>query len=253
MAKDDLFQTSRSSRARRAGCRSAAAILGLLLAIGLVGGAWQLGRALVSFKQLDRSVVVKGLAEREVPADLAIWPLSFAEADNDVANLYRNLERKNAQLVEFLKAAGFDDKEIGSSAPSVVDKQAREYGGDDRSPFRYTGRATVTVYSTDVERVRATMSRVGELGQAGIAIGGDHGARPEFLFTGLNAIKPEMIEEATRNAREAAEKFARDSGSNLGKIRRASQGQFSIDDRDANTPHIKKLRVVSTVDYYLVD
>ena len=249
---DDLFDSSRTSRKRTAVWRSAAAILGVLLAVGLIGGAWQLGRALLQFKQFDRSVVVKGLSEREVPANLAIWPVSYAEADNDVANLYRTIERKNAQLVEFLKAAGFSAQEIGSSPPSVVDKQAREYGGNDDSPFRYTGRATITVYSTDVDKVRETMSRIGELGRAGIAIGGD-GARPEFLFTGLNAVKPEMIEEATRNAREAAEKFARDSGSNLGKIRHASQGQFSIDDRDANTPHIKKLRVVSTVDYYLVD
>lgn len=231
----------------------AAAILGLLVAIGLIGAAWLGGQSLLAFKRLDRTVEVKGLSEREVPANLAIWPISFAEADNDVGNLYRTIERKSARLVEFLKQAGFEPEEIGSSTPSVVDKQAREYGGDERSPFRYTGRATVTVYTADVARVRATMNRLGELGREGIAIGGDHGAQTQFLFTGLNAIKPEMIEEATRNARESATKFANDSGSHLGKIRRASQGQFSIDDRDASTPHIKKVRVVSTVEYYLAD
>lgn len=231
----------------------AAAILGLLIALGLVGAAWLGGQSLLAFKRLDRSVEVKGLSEREVPANLAIWPISFAEADNDVGNLYRTIERKTGRLVDFLEKAGFKPEEIGSSAPSVVDKQAREYGGDDRSPFRYTGRATVTVYTPDVEKVRATMNRLGELGREGIAIGGDHGAQTQFLFTGLNAIKPEMIEEATRNARESATKFANDSGSNLGKIRRASQGQFSIGDRDASTPHIKKVRVVSTIEYYLAD
>ena len=231
----------------------AAAILGLLVAIGLIGAAWLGGQSLLAFKQLDRTVELKGLSEREVPANLAIWPISFAEADNDVGNLSRTTEPKRTRLVEFLKQAGFKPEEIGSSAPSVVDKQAREYGGDERSPFRYTGRATVTVYTADVARVRATMNRLGELGREGIAIGGDHGAQTQFLFTGLNAIKPEMIEEATRNARESATKFANDSGSHLGKIRRASQGQFSIDDRDASTPHIKKVRVVSTVEYYLAD
>ena len=151
-------------RPRLDGKRSAAAILGLLLAIGLVGGAWQLGRSLLGFKQLDRSVQVKGLSEREVPANLAIWPITHVEAGNDVANLYRSIERNNARLVEFLKAAGFTAAELGTSPPTVVDKQAREYGGNDQSPFRYTGRATVTVYSTNVGKVRETMSRVGELG-----------------------------------------------------------------------------------------
>jgi hypothetical protein len=248
-----MIDASRSGNGARSQRTLAAGLLGILLAGGLIGAAWLGGQSLLAFKQLDRSVEVKGLSEREVPANLAIWPVAYAEADNDVGNLYRTIERKNARLVEFLKEAGFKDEEIGLSAPSVVDKQAREYGGEDRSPFRYTGRSTVTVYTPDVARVRATMNRLGELGREGYALSGDHGVRPQFLFTGLNAIKPAMIEEATRNAREAAQKFAADSGSNLGKIRRAAQGQFSIDDRDASTPHIKKIRVVSTIDYYLAD
>jgi hypothetical protein len=231
----------------------AAALLGLLLAIGLVLAAWQVGQSLIAFRKLDRSVEVKGLSEREVPANLAIWPISYSEADNDVSNLYRTLESKNARLVAFLQEAGFKPEEISVSPPSVVDKLAREYGGEERSQFRYTARSTVTVYTPDVARVRGTMNRVAELGRQGLATGGDQGAHTEFLFTELNSIKPEMLEEATRNAREAATKFANDSGSHLGKIRRASQGQFSISDRDASTPYIKKVRVVSTVDYYLAD
>ena len=231
----------------------AAALLGLLLDIGFVIAAWLVGHSLVAFRNLERSVEVKGLSEREVPANLAIWPISFADADNDVANLYRTLESKNQRLVAFLEEAGFKPGEISISPPTVVDKLAREYGGEERSQFRYAARSTVTVYTPDVERVRNTMNRVGELGREGLAIGSDQGVHPEFLFTELNAIKPEMLEEATRNAREAATKFANDSGSHLGKIRRASQGQFSISDRDASTPYIKKVRVVSTVDYYLAD
>lgn len=242
-----------ASRTPACGLTPAAALLGLLVALGLAGAAWLGGQSLLAFKRLDRTVEVKGLSEREVAANLAIWPISFAEAGNDVGSLYRNIEHKSGRLVEFLKQAGFKVEEIGSSAPSVVDKQAREYGGDERSPFRFTGRATVTVHTADVDRVRATMRRLGELGREGIAIGGEQGPQTQFLFTELNAIKPAMIEEATRNAREAAGKFASDSGSHLGKIRRASQGQFSIDDRDASTPHIKKVRVVSTIEYYLAD
>jgi hypothetical protein len=231
----------------------AAGVLGLLLAAGLVGAGGRLGEALVEFRKLERSIEVKGLSEREVPADLAIWPVGYAEADNDVANLYQTIERKNARLGAFLEQAGFKREEIGVSAPSVVDKQAREYGGNEATPFRYTARSTVTVYTKDVDRVRATMNRLGELGREGIALGGDSSTPPQFLFTGLNGIKSQMIEEATRNAREAARKFAEDSDSRLGKIRQARQGQFSIDDRDASTPHIKKVRVVSTIEYYLSD
>ena len=104
-----------------------------------------------------------------------------------------------------------------------------------------------------MERVREAMRNLAELGKQQIAVSGEEYGRPEFLFTGLNAIKPAMIEEATRNAREVAEKFARDADSRLGTIRTASQGLFSIQDRDANSPHIKRVRVVSTVEYSLVD
>ncbi|MFP5407509.1 MAG: SIMPL domain-containing protein, partial [Gammaproteobacteria bacterium] len=132
----------------------AAALLGLLLAIGLVVAAWQIGQSIVAFRKLDRGVEVKGLSEREVPANLAIWPISYAEADNDVSNLYRTLESKNLRLVAFLQEAGFKPEEISVSPPTVVDKLAREYGGEERSQFRYAARSTVTVYTPDVARVR---------------------------------------------------------------------------------------------------
>ncbi len=229
----------------------AAAILGLLLGVALVFGAWQIAHSVRDFRLLDRSVEVKGLSEREVPADLAIWPIAHSAAGNDVAALYRDLDRTSQRIVEFLAGAGFLREQIGVSPPHVVDKQAREWGDPQRGEFRYTGRATVTVYTPEVERVRATMSRLVELGTEGIVLGSEQGAEPQFLFTKLNDIKPSMLEEATSNARAAATKFAEDSGSRLGSIRRASQGQFSIADRDASTPHIKKVRVVSTIDYYL--
>lgn len=227
----------------------------LVLALGMVFAAWLLADGLLRFKQLDRSVEVKGLAEREVPADTAIWPISFGEADADLTRLYQTLQNKNAIIVDFLQKQGFKPEEISVAAPVINDRQAQDYGSAElANRLRYTGRSVVTVYTPQVDAVLKAMPRLMELGDQGIALSrGDYDTRPRFLFTGLNALKPAMIEEATRNARQAAEKFAKDSDSSLGKIKRASQGQFSIDDRDPSTPHIKKVRVVSTVDYYLAD
>lgn len=229
------------------------AVLGLLLLAGLTGSAYLLAQGARAVKLLERTVEVKGLAEREVAANVAIWPISFNLADNDLARLYSDIQQKSALIVEFLRASGFGDAEISVAPPAVVDKLAREYGNpNDGSRFRYSARATVTVYTDKVEAVRGAMSRLVELGRQGIALTSDEYAT-QFLFTDLNRIKPEMIEEATRNAREAAGKFAKDSASPLGKIRRANQGQFTIENRDSSTPHIKKIRVVSTVEYYLSD
>lgn len=227
----------------------------LILALGLAVSAWILGAGLLDFKKLDRSVEVKGLAEREVPADTAILPIGFKLAGNDLGQLYAGIESRNRLIVGFLEAQGFKGAEISVSPPSITDRQAQEYGSANlANQPRYTGKSVVTVYSRQVETVRQVMPRLGDLGRQDIALNtGDYENRPRFLFTGLNTLKPAMIEEATRNARKAAEKFAKDSASTLGQIRRASQGQFSIEDRDQSTPHIKKVRVVSTVEYYLAD
>lgn len=225
------------------------------LALGMVAAAWLLADGLVRFKQFERSVEVKGLAEREVPADTAIWPIAFSEAGSDLPALYQTLQDKNAVIIDFLKAQGFKPEEITVSAPSINDRQAQDYGSADlASRVRYSGKSVITVYTRQVDAVRRAMPELVVLGGKGIALNtGDYENRPRFVFTGLNALKPAMIEEATRNARQAAEKFAKDSDSTLGKIKRASQGQFSIEDRDPSTAHLKKVRVVSTVDYFLAD
>lgn len=229
-------------------------MLGVFLFAGLLGLGYQLADGFLEAKALERTVTVKGLSEREVPADIAIWPIKYNQADNDLVALYAAIERHNGLIVEFLRQRGFGDDEISVSVPAIVDRQAQAYGGEQNARFRYTATSSITVYSTNVERVRATMNDLVELGKQGLAIAGqDYEARTQFLYTGLNTLKPEMIEEATRNAREVASKFAQDSASTLGKIKTASQGQFSIEDRDSNTPHIKKVRVVSTVEYYLSD
>jgi hypothetical protein len=231
-----------------------AVILGALIAVGLIALGAFTSHGIVRLRALDRVVTVKGLSEREVPADIAIWPIKFSDAANDLGALSASIQKKNTLVVQFLEENGFGEDEITTSAPSINDRQAQGYVGSQPSEFRYYGSSVITVYSTQVDVVRRALARVVDLGKQGIAISGqEYDARTEFLFTGLNAIKPEMIEEATRNAREVAEKFAADSQSRLGKIKTAQQGQFSINDRDSTTPYIKRVRVVSTITYYLSD
>jgi len=229
-------------------------VLGILICIGLVSLGFFISNGIVKIKASERRVEVKGLSEREVPANIAIWPIKFKEADNDLNKLYSTIQQKNTIIIDFLRRHDFQDKEISLSAPAILDRQAQEYEGANRGNFRYTGSSTITVYTENVDLVRKTMEKLFELGKQGIAITGeDYQSKTVFLYTKLNEIKPAMIEEATQNARAVAEKFAQDSKSRLGKIRSASQGQFSIDDRDSNTPYIKKVRVVSTLEYYLSD
>lgn len=148
----------------------------------------------------------------------------------------------------------FKEFERTVSAPAITDKLAQQYGNPSGIGLRYTASQSVTVYSGKVQAVRSTVNRLAELGKKGVVISGqEYESRTEYIFTKLNDVKPEMIEEATRAAREVAEKFALDSQSSLGKIQTANQGQFVITDRDSNTPHIKKVRVVVTVEYYLSD
>lgn len=221
--------------------------------LGLAALGLLLGRGALQVRALDRTVTVKGLAERDVPADIALWPLQFSAASNDASALYTTVETNAAKVVAFLKDAGFTDEEITVAPPVVTDKLAQQWGGDS-VPLRYSALRSVTVYTPRIDVVRATQKRLGELGRDGIVLGGDpYQVQTQYLFTKLNDLKPAMIEEATRNAREVAEKFAQDSRSRLGRIKSAQQGQFTVEDRDQNNPHVKKVRVVSTVVYYLVD
>ena len=229
-------------------------ILGAAIFLGLSVLGYLLGSSIVEFKEFERSVSVKGLSEKELPADIALWPIQFTRAGNDLSQLYADLEKDTAQIAGFLKSNGFVDTEITVSPPAITDKMAQQYSDTSKIGLRYTATQNVTVYTDKIDAVRTTMKKLVELGKTGIVFtGGNYDNKTEFIFTRLNDIKPEMIEEATRKAREVAQKFAKDSDSKLGKIKRASQGQFSITDRDRNTPYIKKIRVVSTVEYYLSD
>ena len=204
-----------------------------------------------NFTDRDRIVTVKGLAEMEVPADKVIWPLMYKDIGNDMETLYTNIQSKNRTIIEFLESNGISRDEISVSPPEIIDMEAERYINQ-AIQYRYNATSVITVTSSDVDKIRKLISEQTELLRQGVAItGGDYRYNILYEFTGLNNIKPDMIEDATKNAREAAEKFALDSGSKLGKIRNASQGQFTISDRDANTPYIKNVRVVTTVNYYL--
>ena len=230
-------------------------LLGISIFLGLSALGYLLAGAAIHYKEYERSVTVKGLSERELPADIVIWPIVFTEAGNDLGGLYASIEASTKKIKDFLVAKGIDSSEINASTPSITDKLAQQYNNNiTKAEFRYTAVQTVTVYSSKVDLVRKVMTELAELGKQGIAFtGGDYQNQNEYIFTGLNKIKPEMIQEATTKAREVALKFAEDSNSKLGKIKQASQGQFEINPRDKNNPHIKKIRVVSTVEYYLSD
>lgn len=226
---------------------------GLFIAIGLFVLGVYLKSGIENFKDKERVVTVKGLAEMEVSADRVIWPLMYKDIGNDLPSLYENMEKKNKAIIDFLINNGIDKDEITLSAPEIIDQKAERYVNDNVQ-YRYNVTSVLTVTSSKIDLVRKLMTSQSDLLKQGIAItGGDYRYNVQFLFTKLNEVKPQMIEEATKNARAAAEKFAEDSDSKLGKIRTANQGQFTIGDRDANTPYIKSIRVVTTVDYYLKD
>ena len=225
----------------------------IVLAIGMVALGAQVKQGINNFVAKDRVVTVKGLAEMEVPANKVTWPLMYKEVGNDLSTLYNKISHTNKAIVDFLQQKGITEDEISINAPEIIDMQAERYVGENKT-YRYNVTTVITVTSNKVDLVRNLISEQGELLKQGIAItGGDYRYNIQYDFTSLNEIKPQMIEEATKNAREAAQKFAKDSDSELGKIKRANQGQFSIENRDANTPYIKRIRVVTTIDYSLED
>jgi hypothetical protein len=225
----------------------AAFVLGMLI----LGGSLIL--MVNNLKSYDRCVTVKGLCEKEVMADKVIWPIMYKQGGNELGELYNTVEDMNATIVKFLKDAGVSDDEITMNAPSILDTRTNLYG--ERKEYHYIVTAGVTVCSEKVELIVKLQTEQAKLYEKGIPVGmGENWSYPTtYSFTALNDIKPGMIEEATINARQAAEKFAKDSNSKLGKIKNATQGQFSVSDRDSNTPYIKNVRVVTNVVYYLKD
>lgn len=222
-----------------------------ILALGLAVLGQFVYRGLDSLGDRERVVAVRGLAEREVKADRVIWPVVYKTTGNDLPALYGQLNDVSAKIRAFLVENGIPATDISTGAPEIVDLRADRYNTN-RVADRYNVTLVTTVVTGKVDAARSLMSRMGELLKSGIAISAnDYGNQVQYEFNGLNAIKPAMIEEATHNARKAAEQFAKDSESELGKIKSASQGLFTVCDRDSYTPYVKRVRVVTTVNFYL--
>jgi hypothetical protein len=232
----------------------------LVLALGLVVAGALVGEGVVRARSADRFVTVKGSAEREVKADIAIWPLRVVASDDDLARAHAQLQQSEQKLREFLTRQGIDLADSRIQSFSVNDASAQEYGSASAVRNRYVIHETLVVRSREPEKVLAASAKVAELAAAGVVLSSAEAygsGGPSFIFSGLNQLKPEMIAEATARAREAADQFAKDSGSALGGIRRANQGLFEILARD-RAPGIdeqgqldKVVRVVATLDYLL--
>jgi hypothetical protein len=228
------------------------AAAGLLVALGLGVGGYFVGHGLLEARSSDRYVTVRGFAEREVPADLVVWPITYTVTADDLGTLQRRTEDGAAKIRAFL-ADQFGAEEISLSQARVTDREAQGFVDETGRLARYVAESTVTVRSERIDAVRAAMEESGELVAEGVALIRSYDSQTEYFFTGLEGIKPDMIQEATRDARRAAQQFAEDSGSRVGGIRNAQQGYFSIEDRDRFSPEHKKVRVVTTIQYFLLD
>ena len=232
----------------------------IVLSIGLVIAGAFVGLGFARGRQTDRYVTVKGVSERPARADLALWPLRILVAGDDLPAAYARLNSQVRLVRAFLAHNTIDTAQVELQEFSVTDAATNEVRTSERAGSRYVIRQTLMVRSTNPANVVAASQRVGQLVQAGVVLssGQEYGAGgPTFVFTGLNALKPTMIAEATSRAREAATQFANDSHSTLGGIRQAEQGVFVILPRD-QAPGVqeesqieKTVRVVTTVEYFL--
>lgn len=228
-------------------------LFGLFVCAGLIVLGIFIRYGLTHINDSHRTVSVRGLCEKEVKANKVTWPIVSKEVGNYLPSIFTNIENTNRMILQFLKNNGIEDSEISVNPPAVVDLQADRYSYN-QNPYRYNVTNVVVVTSSKIEKVNELIKKQAELLKEGIAVvAGDYQYQTIYEYTDLNSIKPEMIAEATLNARSAADKFAEDSGSKVGRIQTASQGQFSIEDRDQYTPYIKKVRVVSSIIYYLED
>lgn len=229
---------------------------GLAIALGPALGGYFIGKAIERFKTHDRTVVVKGLSEREVRADLALWDIHFRTGGDDLVVLNKKMANDKQLIIEFLKSNGFKEEEIKSGTANVTDKLARDYIDQKDIQNRYVIGDFVSIRTTNVDLVKKTTGELSDLIKKGIIVSGD----PQFHYTRFAELRPQMIAEATKSARQAAIQFANDSGAHVGHIRSANQGAFSISGKDSygdNSDYNearsveKKVRVVSTVTFSL--
>ena len=208
-----------------------------IIALGLVALGYCLKAGIDNFVNKDRQVTVKGLSENEVPANVVTWPLSFSQLGNDLPLLYQSVNRTRDVILNFIKQNGISEDEITVNSPTVYDRNSNMWN-ENKSPYRYQMTSSITIKSKKVDDVRKASIDEGYI---------------NYDFTDFQEMKLKMMQEAIKNAEQAALQFAENSNSRLGGIMQATQGTFSIDDRDETTPYIKKLRVVTTVTYSLKD
>ena len=226
-------------------------IAAALIALGIVIMGESLRSGINAFANKDRKVNVKGLAEQEVEADKVTWPIVSKEMGNDLPELYNKIGATQGKIKAFLLRNGIKETELTINAPQVIDLNAEQYNNNYRS-YRYIITSVITVTSKNVSQVRSIIARQGDLLKEGVAIvDGGYENPVKYEFVAFKEMKPKMMQEAIENAEKTAQHFAENSHSKLNKIVSADQGQFSIDDRDSNTPYSKKVRVVTTVTYSL--
>lgn len=222
----------------------------LFLAGGLAVGGLAIGHGISHRNDSSRSVSVKGLSEKEVPASVAIWTVAYSATGNDLAEINRNLATATQAVQAYLKKAGFADGDIAVQPPYVRDLSLETRDKDALPPAsRYSASQSVLLRTGKVDAVKPAVAGIGELIASGVQLTGRND--PDYSFDKLNDIKPGMIQEATKNARIAAEQFSRDSDTKLGKLQGASQGWFQVESRDVATPERKIVRVVVEVQFGL--
>ena len=229
--------------------RGAALIVGaLLLALGIYAGGFFIGQGIANWNSGRRIISVKGLSEREVPASVAVWTIGYVASGNDLDAINRKLGDSTKAVVAFLKNAGFEEKDMAVQPPALRDASMEPREKDTPPPLeRFRADQSVLLRTSKVDLIKPALASASTLMTNGVLLSG--GCQPNYLYNQLNEIKPTMIQEATKNARVAADQFSRDSQTRLGKLRNASQGWFQVENRDVATPERKVVRVVVDVDY----
>jgi hypothetical protein len=241
-----------------------AVVLGVCLVVGLALAGFFAGRGTERFRSGNRTVTVKGLVEKDVKADQAIWTLNLRRAGADLREAQTKIAADRAAALAFLKKQGFPDSAIERSPIRTIDKRAREYGQPQGSdPLRYILTTALVVTTSDVDRVRAALGSTDELLEAGVLLDGGEGggpANPRYVVSKFNDLRPQLLAEATKSARAMAQQFAADSGAKVGTIRSANQGLIQIFGSDGNDESgafsptstvTKRIRVVSTFEFAL--
>jgi len=242
----------------------AAIIVGACFLVGLAVGGYFIGKGGARFKSDIRTVTVKGLVEKEVKADQAVWVLRFRRAGEDIRNIHEKISADRETALAFLRKQGFKDTEISLQPSRTVDKLANEYGQNQTNErFRYIVTSSLLVATTNVDLVTKALGATEELLKSGVLLDGQAGegtANPRYVVTTFNALRPQLLADATKNARLTAQQFASDSGARVGRIRSANQGSIQIfgsEGNDESAPYsptstpLKKIRVVSTFEFEL--